>query len=100
MKSHSGISRGHLDYLESFESCAAREVFEETGLKLDPQTISFLTTTNDPMPEENTHYVTIFMRGELVDDEPLPQVWIHTLSGIRVSETDLNCHNNMIDLGT
>ncbi|KAJ3045757.1 hypothetical protein HDV00_007883 [Rhizophlyctis rosea] len=65
---------GHLDYLESFEACAARECLEETGLTLDPQSIHFLTATNDPMPPEGKHYVTIFMRGEVKDEEPVPQV--------------------------
>ncbi|KAI8823402.1 NUDIX hydrolase domain-like protein [Fimicolochytrium jonesii] len=63
---------GHLDPFESFEECAAREVWEEARLKL--QNITYGTTTNDPMPKENKHYVTIFVTAECVDDEPLPEV--------------------------
>ena len=55
---------GHLEFNESFEACAAREVLEETGLVLDEKKIRFLTTTNDPMPEDGKHYVTVFMVGE------------------------------------
>ncbi|KAF9615264.1 hypothetical protein IFM89_022591 [Coptis chinensis] len=53
---------GHLEFGETFEDCAAREVKEETGL--DIQKIEFLTVTNNVFPEEPKpyHYVTIFIR--------------------------------------
>lgn len=50
---------GHLEYGESFEDCAIREVKEETGLVLENP--EFLAVTNDIFAEENKHYVTIFM---------------------------------------
>ncbi|TKA73727.1 hypothetical protein B0A49_03174 [Cryomyces minteri] len=50
---------GHLDFGESFEICAAREVLEETGLTVSDT--RFLTATNDLMEAEGKHYVTIFM---------------------------------------
>lgn len=50
---------GHLEFGESFEECAAREVLEETGLKV--KDIKFLTATNDVMPADNKHYITVFM---------------------------------------
>ena len=50
---------GHLDFGESWEDCAAREVEEETGLKV--HNLKFVHATNDPMLDENKHYVTIFM---------------------------------------
>lgn len=58
---------------ESFEECAAREVKEETGLDIDK--LEFLTATNnvvlnDPKP---AHFVAIFMRAVLADDNQLPQ---------------------------
>ncbi|TPX60211.1 hypothetical protein PhCBS80983_g01933 [Powellomyces hirtus] len=63
---------GHLDPYETFESCATREVLEETGLRVqDP---IFLTATNDPMPAEGKHYVTIFMRAHCIDEVPRPAV--------------------------
>lgn len=58
---------GHLEYGESFEECAAREILEETGVKIDPSQITFMTCTNDPMPEENKHYITVFMRSKVPD---------------------------------
>lgn len=38
---------GHLEFKESFEKCAIREVYEETGLTLS--TVEFATATNDVM---------------------------------------------------
>ncbi|KAH0837500.1 hypothetical protein AYO21_04991 [Fonsecaea monophora] len=47
---------GHLEFGESFEECAAREVREETGL--DVGDIEFLTATNDVMPFETSSSIT------------------------------------------
>ncbi|KAI8981035.1 NUDIX hydrolase domain-like protein [Pilobolus umbonatus] len=52
---------GHLEWYESFEECAKREVYEETNLILPMNDIHFLSATNDIMKTENKHYVTIFM---------------------------------------
>ena len=63
---------GHLDFGESFETCAMREVLEETDLQVKEDSVRFLTATNDIMPSEHKHYVTIFMacRPESEDLEP------------------------------
>ncbi|AES97978.1 putative hydrolase [Medicago truncatula] len=55
---------GHLEFGESFEECAAREVKEETGLDLGENKIEFLTVTNNVFLEQpkKSHYVTVFMR--------------------------------------
>lgn len=53
---------GHLEFGESFEECAMREVREETGLNIDsPQ---FITATNDVFIAEQKHYVSIFMKAK------------------------------------
>jgi len=52
---------GHLDFGESIEACARREVLEETGLALDY--IEPAPYTNDVMPGEGCHYVTCFVRA-------------------------------------
>ncbi|KAL1914802.1 uncharacterized protein VTP21DRAFT_7894 [Calcarisporiella thermophila] len=62
---------GHLEFGESFEECAVREVFEETGLRI--KNVEFCTTTNDYMPTDGKHYVTVFMKGVCVDEEPIPK---------------------------
>lgn len=61
---------GHLEYSETPESCAAREVLEETDLKVID--MRFLTATNDYMPSEARHYVTLFVvcRRDREDAEP------------------------------
>jgi len=62
---------GHLEFGETFEACAEREVLEETGLNI--RHLRFLTATNSVMKDAGKHYVTIFMGG-VVDDGVQPQV--------------------------
>ena len=50
---------GHLDFGESAEECARREVLEETGLTLGE--IRTAPYTNDLFPTEGKHYVTLFV---------------------------------------
>lgn len=50
---------GHLEFNESIEDCAKREVFEETGLSV--KNIRFATITNDLFYNSNKHYVTLFV---------------------------------------
>lgn len=53
---------GHLEFGESFEECAIREVFEETSLKIkNPQ---FLALTNDVFKDEQKHYLSVFMKAD------------------------------------
>jgi 8-oxo-dGTP diphosphatase len=64
---------GHLEWMESFETCCAREVLEETGLVID--NVQPLTFANNPFPENNKHYITMFFvaqvtGGELKNCEP------------------------------
>ncbi|KAK1380956.1 Mutator [Heracleum sosnowskyi] len=64
---------GHLEFGESFEECAAREVKEETGL--DVVKIEFLAVRNNVVLNEPkpAHVVCIFMRAALADADQLPQ---------------------------
>ena len=57
---------GHLELYESWQECAAREVLEECDLTLSPSALTFGHVTNDPMPDEGKHYVTIFMLGTVL----------------------------------
>ncbi len=54
---------GHLEFGESWEECAAREVKEETDLEI--QNIKFVGVTNDIFEKEDKHYITIFMIAEI-----------------------------------
>ncbi|KAI8366339.1 NUDIX hydrolase domain-like protein [Choanephora cucurbitarum] len=56
---------GHLEMFEDFETCAQREVLEETNLELNKSEIKMLTATNNIMLPEKKHYVTIFMWSHL-----------------------------------
>ena len=58
---------GHLEMFESWEECAKREVKEECDLDL--ATVTFGHVTNDPMPSEGKHYVTIFMMATCIEKE-------------------------------
>jgi 8-oxo-dGTP diphosphatase len=49
---------GHLEFGESWEQCARREVTEETGIKI--KNIRFGTVTNDIFKDDK-HYITICM---------------------------------------
>ena len=53
---------GHLELGETWEACARREVEEETGIQLKGE-LRLAKVTNDVMPRDKKHYVTIFMHG-------------------------------------
>lgn len=58
---------GHLEFGESVEACAKREVLEEAGIDIgDIQPITF---TNDIFPEEDRHYITLFMRANYLSGD-------------------------------
>ncbi|EEA21275.1 hypothetical protein TMatcc_009322 [Talaromyces marneffei ATCC 18224] len=63
---------GHLEFGETPEDCAIREVLEETGLEISEP--KFLTATNDYMPAEGKHYITLFMVCVRKNEEQVPQV--------------------------
>jgi len=51
---------GHLEFGESLETCALRELEEETGIVGNAP--RFITITNDIFPMEGKHYITVWMR--------------------------------------
>lgn len=59
---------GHLEYGESAEGCAKRELFEETGLIATSTQIG--PYTNDLIEPEGKHYITLFVF--ITDFEGLP----------------------------
>ncbi len=64
---------GHLEFQESIEDCARREVFEETALEIE--NIRFGPYTNDIFVQEQKHYVTLYViadykAGQLTVCEP------------------------------
>ncbi|TVY73435.1 Nudix hydrolase [Lachnellula suecica] len=76
INSHGGgtfaLPGGHLEFGESPEECAVREIMEETGLKVT--NVRFLTATNDYMPADSRHYITLWVACVRETDEHEPQV--------------------------
>jgi 8-oxo-dGTP diphosphatase len=58
---------GHLEYGESFEQTASREILEETGLDIPPESFEYCHAVNTVFPH-GAHYVTIFMRAHVPKD--------------------------------
>lgn len=59
---------GHLEWNETPEDCAARETLEEVGIKI--ANAKSVTFTNDISPDEDTHYVTLFVVSDWKSGEP------------------------------
>ncbi|KAL2819008.1 NUDIX hydrolase domain-like protein [Aspergillus cavernicola] len=62
---------GHIEFNESFEECAIRELEEETGLEIE--NVQYLTATNDVMIDDGKHYVTVFL-GARVKEGQEPEI--------------------------
>ena len=60
---------GHLEFGESVEQCAIREVLEETGLSV--KNITKLDFTNDIFIKEKKHYITLFVKADYEGGEPV-----------------------------
>lgn len=50
---------GHLEFGETIEQTAKRELLEETGIRIEK--VDLGPYTNDYMPKEDKHYITLFM---------------------------------------
>ena len=64
-----GPPGGHLEFGESFEECAEREVKEEIGSEItNPR---FFAAINDIYKPDNKHYVTIFMKCDFPEGQEI-----------------------------
>ncbi len=59
---------GKLDFGESFEQGACREVFEETGMKLSKENLKVISVSNDIV--EDAHFITIGLFCDNFNGEP------------------------------
>jgi 8-oxo-dGTP diphosphatase len=59
---------GHLEFGETVEACARRELLEESGLALGD--IAHGPYTNDIFPDVGRHYITLFVVATGVHGEP------------------------------
>lgn len=62
-----GVPGGHLEYMESFDQCARREVLEETGMEI--QNIRFLFAGNT-IHFAPKHFVNIGLVADWKANEP------------------------------
>jgi 8-oxo-dGTP diphosphatase len=60
---------GHLEFNESIEACAKREVLEETGIRIN--NLRYGPYTNDIFTDEDKHYVTLFVTADYDSGTPL-----------------------------
>ncbi len=58
---------GHLEYMESFEGCAKREIMEETGMEITNVRLLRLANLKDYAPK---HYVDIGLIADWESGEP------------------------------
>ena len=91
---------GHLEYNESIEDCAKREVFEETGLRI--KGVRPGPYTNDIFLKEGKHYVTLFViarydSGTLEVKEPDKCEKWEWFSMGSVSRTPFFAHHQFIE---
>lgn len=63
------LAGGHLEYGESFEECALRELREEAGLSIKVTSPEFLCVTNLRKYPPN-HYIDIGMYSQWISGEP------------------------------
>jgi 8-oxo-dGTP diphosphatase len=59
---------GHLEFGETPQQCATRELFEETGITLPPFSFKIISLTNDIFPDK--HYITIHCSANDVTTVP------------------------------
>ena len=64
-----GLPGGWLEKFEEFEEAASRELFEETGLKLDVKRFKHIITLNCLFLEDDYHSLSVVMYTEITDDE-------------------------------
>ena len=64
-----GLPGGWLEKFEEFEDAAQRELFEETGLKLDKNRFTHIITLNCLFKESDYHSLSVVMYAEIDDDE-------------------------------
>lgn len=62
------VPGGHIEFGESWADTAAREAEEEVGVKIT--NIRFVAATNDIMPDDNKHYISIWVEADWQSGEP------------------------------
>lgn len=58
---------GHLEYMESFNDCAKREIAEECGIEIENIKFHFISNTDNYKP---THFIHIGLTADWKSGEP------------------------------
>ncbi len=67
-----GLPGGHLEFGESFEECASRELEEETGLIIPKESLKYVGLVNAVHVQHNYHYLDIYIYGSCpLDQSPI-----------------------------
>src|SRR5581483_8572215 len=61
------VPGGHMEFAETFEQTAMREVMEETGLKIN--NVRFGAVTNNIFKDEGKHTITIWVTSDYVSGQ-------------------------------
>nr|WP_253308605.1 NUDIX hydrolase [Rickettsia endosymbiont of Ceutorhynchus assimilis] len=83
---------GHLEFGETFEQCAIREVLEETNLIIENP--EFIAVTNDIFEKEQKHYVSIFLKAHCLNEDQLQNLEPHKVKSWQWFVLD-NLPNNL-----
>jgi 8-oxo-dGTP diphosphatase len=62
------VPGGWMEYGESFEETARREVMEEVGLRIE--NVRFGAVTNNVFPEDKIHSITVWVLSDYKSGEP------------------------------
>lgn len=62
------VPGGHLEFGETVEECAIREVLEETGMHIE--NVRLLAVTEDVFPDDNKHYITLWVESDWASGQP------------------------------
>jgi 8-oxo-dGTP diphosphatase len=62
------VPGGWLEYRETFEDCAKREIAEETGMEIT--NVRFMALTNNIFKDEDIHSLTVWLESDWVSGEP------------------------------
>lgn len=73
------VPGGRLEYGETFEACAIREIKEETGLAITVDGLLFLSEAI--APDKSRHIINVFVRGRVTGGE-LQLGKDHVLAGV------------------
>jgi len=66
-----GYPGGHLEYGEAWDTCAMRELYEECGREITVRAPRLWFVHNSIYRDEGKHYVTIVMKAEWLEGEPM-----------------------------